>query len=403
MLNKLAATLKGHFRSVTGQDTCPYCFERFRLSQTPFRCGSLADRCNWKVDAQLNKVWQNSLSKGQVIPASKHFRASAACPDCKRGTRDRLCPHCHQSLPPGFAEIHNYVFSVVGARYSGKSHFFPAAIETFKHERGPRLRLNIMPDMNTRDRYERNYYDPLYRKHMILEGTVSANASLDNALPLVFLGKIRRKNLLGKEKIWAAFTISFFDTPGEDLRSAMLINNLSRYVYNSDGIIVLVDPTAFPHIQAQLSLPPPAVGTDEHPVALLSNIIRTVRDNAGISETSKIQIPVAVTLSKLDVVESLVDRGDPLLRPAPNVPGFPLEDCDATSWSVRTLLASWLDPNFTETVESEFEHIRYFAVSALGMSPDASGKIASIDSHRVTSPFEWLLYRKGLLKAVVEP
>ncbi|MEI9851209.1 MAG: hypothetical protein WDN24_10625 [Sphingomonas sp.] len=399
MLNGILATLRGHARSILGRDTCPYCFERFRLAETPFRCGSLAARCHWRADETLKSAWKDTRAMGRVIPAAKRFRTQAACPDCKRTSRNRLCPHCHQSLPPGFAEIRNYVFSVVGARYSGKSHFFPAAIETFKHERGPRLGLNIMPDMNTRERYDRYYYEPLYRQGRGLEATLSAEASVDSALPLVFLGKISRKDLFGRQRIWAAFTISFFDTPGEDLRSTMLISNLSRYVYNSDGIIVLVDPTAFPHVQNRLSLPAPPSGTDEHPVAVLSNIIRTIRDSTGLSETSKIQIPIAVTLSKLDAVESLIDRGDALLRPTPNIASFSRENCDAVNWSVRTLLASWLDQNFTHTVESEFEHIRYFGVSALGVTPDAGGRIGKVTPHRVTTPFEWLLFQKGMIKA----
>jgi hypothetical protein len=390
----------GGLLSAVREETCPFCFDRFRLSATPFRCSSLPQKCAWTPDIVLRGVWDDATPVGRCIDATGSFQTEAACPDCKTPSRHRLCPKCHQQLPSAFAERRNYVFSVIGARNSGKSHFITTAIETFKHERGPRIGLNIRPsDDKASKRYNRELFEPLYKARQTIDATRTAAARAESALPLVFSATLSRAGLMRKSVISGACVLSFFDTPGEDLESEANVSNLTRYVFNSDGIIVLIDPMEFDYVRDRLpdaALTPSSQNSD--PIEIISRVADIIRLHTGVAAKTKIKIPIAITMSKIDALDSLIDSSSPLRQRAPNSERFARNDCDAASLDMRTLLATWLSPYIVQSVEDNFETVKYFGVSALGSTPKG-GRVASIEPHRVTSPFEWLLYQHGLLRA----
>ena len=248
-LSGLAKTMGG-LRSAVRQETCPFCFDRFHLSDTPFRCGALPAKCSWATDEVLEQIWDDARPIGRVIPATGKFRTEAPCENCKTLSQLRLCPHCHQELPAGFAEVRNYALAVVGASNAGKSHFLTTAIETFRNDRGPRLHLNIMPSGDAmRNRYKLGMQQPLYKQKRQLDKTMSAAVRAGSALPLVFTCRIKEQNILGRLDIKAAIFLSFFDAPGEDMETEVNVSNLTRCVYNSDGIIVLIDPLEFEYVR----------------------------------------------------------------------------------------------------------------------------------------------------------
>ena len=386
------------FRSAT----CPYCFERFRLAATPFRCSALASTCVRATDPVLKSAWDDATPMGRVLESTGHFRLQAICTDCKTRSHARLCPRCHQELPANFAETRNYVFSVVGARAAGKSHFVATVIETFKHERGPKLDILLRPiSTQAERRYETTMHGPLYRTRRILEPTRTAQQRRESALPLVFQAKVSRPGRFGGSKrIVAAFFLSFFDTPGEDLQSDERTSNLTRYIMNSDGITALIDPLEMEAVLVQLPahLRGAAVARD-NPVNILNGISRAIRRHTGIDDRKRIRIPIAITVSKLDVVADLIDSSSPLHQRAPNLAGFPRADADQASLDMRTLLMDWTSPHMVQTIEGDFATVKYFGVSALGESPQPDGTIPSINPRRVTSPIEWLLHVNGLIDA----
>lgn len=393
------AFLTAQFRSAT----CPYCFERFRLTKTDFRCSALASACPRMTDDELKRAWDDATPMGRVLkPTGRLFQLHRTCPHCKTRSHIRLCPYCHQELPANFAETRNYVFSVVGARKAGKSHFVAAVIETFKHERGPKLDILIRPiSSQAENRYESTMRGPLYRTKRILEPTRTAQQRRESALPLVFQAKVLRTGRFGgKKRIAAAFFLSFFDTPGEDLQSDERTNNLTRYIMNSDGITALIDPLEMESVL--LKLPEHArggAGSHDSPISILNNISRAIRRHAGIGDREQIKIPIAITVSKLDVVDDLIDSSSPLHQRAPNLDGFPHADADQASLDMRTLLMDWTSPHMVQSIEGDFATVKYFGVSALGESPQSDGTIPSINPRRVTSPVEWLLHVNGLIQA----
>ncbi len=72
-------------------ETCPFCFEPFRLSDTPFRCTSPSERCPPEVDAERAKFWDDSSPIGRVLSPVGFSSKEIRCRTCSQLSRQRLC------------------------------------------------------------------------------------------------------------------------------------------------------------------------------------------------------------------------------------------------------------------------------------------------------------------------
>ena len=113
-------------------ETCPYCFEVFRLNDTPFRCTN--ERCEQEVDAVRERTWRDSSRVGRVLPPVGFSPSELRCGDCGEKSRQRVCPHCHMELPRTIGQFRNLIFAIIGAKASGKSHYIAVLIEQLRRE-----------------------------------------------------------------------------------------------------------------------------------------------------------------------------------------------------------------------------------------------------------------------------
>jgi hypothetical protein len=377
------------------KDLCPYCFDYFRMANTPFRCVNMRG-CSPQVDEVLNEKWRINTPQGLVVPA-KGVQRKANCPECKHPTEKRICANCHQDLPHTLADHPNLVISVVGAKASGKSHYFPALIEFLKNTAGPDLGFTIQAlGDETMRRYREDYRDQLLERKLIIDTTTSGLQDNRSRLPLVFVLRFFKQFEGGSRVITRVVTLAFFDTAGEDMRSQDTMSFVNKYIYRSSGIILLLDPLQLASVRDKVGTAIPLPERSAETSDIIARLETLIQIGTKTAADAHIRIPIAVTLSKFDAVEPLLDPQLRVRQNSNHVAAFDTNDFRTVDAEVQSLIADWGAGYIIEQVKSGFQHSGFFAVSALGDSPKGQS-IANVRPRRVADPFLWLLKVHGLV------
>lgn len=395
----LIRIVRGELRSLLSHEVCPFCFETFRLKETPFRCASPPKICTPQIDPVLQKRWEIRVPTGREIVSEGRFAIHRNCPNCGERSHKRLCPRCHQELPHTFGDYHNYIFALIGAKASGKSNYIPVLIEQIKREVGPRMSMLLQP-MNdeTINRYRRDFYDPLFNKHEVVNVTPSALSVAESQLPMTFSMTFAGKGIGGRDHIKRTITLAFFDTAGEDLKAEDTMNAVNKYIYRADGIILLIDPLQLNPVRDRLAANVTALPNRETETTdIVTRVTKLIRRGRDIDEEGKIPTPIAIAMSKIDAVESLLDSQLQVLTTPPRGPLLDQNDLDAVDAEVQGLIAQWDSNYLLQQVKTNFKRYAYFALTALGTHPEARS-VKHILPRRVEDPFLWLLHQHRLIK-----
>lgn len=390
---------------------CPYCFEKRKLSEVEFRC--INQRCADHDDVPITIYESGDVSmpkKGKrtfLPPKGGGVPRSAQCPDCRQTTYKRVCPACHNELPESTLTGKDMIISVVGSRSTGKSHFVGVVIKELIERVSVAFGGSMEGFADSYARWDAGFYRHMYVDGTKLELTRSSLQNIDNNAyrPLIFKFKLRRKGLF-KESI-DSFTFVFFDTAGEDLNSQDTMSTVNKYICKSAGIIFLLDPMQIPYITGQLDRTVvERAGAIDHATQaddIMTRVSNLIRNDAGLSDSARIDIPVAAVFSKFDAVESLIPPGSKVLETSPHcaLKRFDLPDWHNVNGEIKALLREWNEVAFSAQLETNYTKYSYFAVSALGMdnNPSAEGRIQRPRPHRIEDPLLWILKENGVIPA----
>jgi len=380
---------------------CPFCFEEFNIQQTPFRCSSPPSVCKYSPDPILTSKWNISMPVANVISPTGSSVKQVRCPICQNHTGKRICPKCHQELPPTIGEYKNYIFSIIGAKESGKSHYIAVLIDYFKRRVGPSFKVLLEPVNDyTIKRYKDSFYNPIFRKKEVILGTASGLANAEVRLPLIYSLVFSGKGIFGKQKITRCITLSFFDTAGEDLNDQDIMSVTNKYIYRSDGIILLFDPLQISYVRDQLAgkvdLPEQNTETEE----IINRTTNLIRNAYSIPMTKSINIPLAIAFSKIDALDRLLPPESQLSSDSSHEGKFDVKDCRAVDDEVQAFIDNWEQGEaLINQVKTNFADNCFFGLSALGCNPHRTGKIPNVIPRRVADPFLWLLHNKKLIES----
>lgn len=370
-------------------ELCPYCFERFKLRETPFRC--VNSRCKDEKDRVLESKWGDSRPCGKVLN-SKHFVNSIRCA-CGELSRKRLCPNCHAELPYGMGDFKNCVFAVIGAKEAGKSHYLAVLIQRLKERVAANLDMSVEAvSSETMNRYERDFYNPVFEERKVIHATRSGGS--EHPKPLIYR--------LTSTKQKKSAVLVFFDTAGENLNDEDLMSRVNKYIYRSSGVLLLVDPLQLPKVRDSLGV----AGLPERNTETENIITRTtwlIQKGLDLKPEAPIKIPLAVAFSKFDAVGKLVRDvyGQPQLDHTPNHHGgFDVGDFQVVNEEMKGLLEKWGEGALVNQVKQRYKRCGFFGLSALGCNPQSTKQIDSVLPRRVEDPFLWLLAENGLIKKV---
>jgi len=288
--------------------------------------------------------------------------------------------------------------------------FMTVLVHELMHRTGQELNAAITgADDFTRQRYVRDYENPMYRESKLLRPTAAPETP--NRAPLVFrfttgdpreqngrLGRAGRRRRGEPRRT----LLSFFDTAGEDLRSQQSWNTTSG---TSER------PTAscccWIHCRwtGRRSWPPRAPGCRprEPPTTSRPTCWRTSPSfccpRTGRGPGGQISKPLAIVFTKMDALLHDLRETSPLRRPAPTTPYFDEQDGRAVHTEMQRLLARWNGSRIDKIAQLNYRRYRYFGVSALGESPTPDNRVPprGIRPYRVTSPILWILAQFGTI------
>jgi len=303
------------------------------------------------------------------------------------------CPVCRKPVYKVVGE--NVIISIIGSRDSGKSHYIGVLIHELMNKLAAQFEWVVVPEENTLRLYEANF-QRIYTANQTLNLT---SKNYDGYYdPYIFYITDKK----GK-----TFTLTIFDTAGEDFESDDLMENSAKHAFHASGIIFLIDPLKILNVYTALSQNVVANSSSVNANrvfqndTILSILSGSLRHHYNIRGTKKISTPLGVVVPKLDVIApdfpphyaSLFQSGHAKKQ------GF----ITAENRRVNTEIHKWLIGlndgainSFIAQLDMNYSNYSYFGVSALGMnnSPDKNGVFSMPKPHRLEDPILWILREK---------
>ena len=387
---------------------CLFCFRNFEHDKVFFRALEAVEADGYYadydeiLDEYREKFHMGTAGELPVVldPADfgevdkGYFRGvlSSLKDDFNNVTTKRICPHCHNDIPQSAGFSPGTIISVVGATQSGKSVFLTSLIHTLKTITPHNFPIFCTPINNAMGRkFKLEYEDPLINEGLLLAPTQRERQQE----PLIF-------TLSFADEKKPEINIAFFDVAGEGMMDPAYMDIYAAHIRNSSGVLFLVDPLQFRSVGQKIRVKN-GLGDDAHfsdePTEVLSGLVEDYiyKQGGGISD-----IPTAVVLTKTDLLEPLKNDGE-YVQNASNFfynythkGFFNLTEFENIDGETEEFI-SRVDPNFGNALKRRFEHLGFFAVSALGSKP-SDGRVHSFAPTRVDEPFLWLLYQLGFLE-----
>ncbi len=389
-----------------GRLYCPYCYGAFQEREIWFRCsgriGPKGTRCSVEPDLLLR------TRTGFAAPLPPAFNAdgrllAAPCPKCEAESSTRICPACHMQLPVQFGKVSSKLIALVGAKESGKTVYMTVLVHELMHRVGEDLNASISgADDETRRRFASDYELPLYQKKQLLPSTTTAAAT--NRAPLVFRFTSETKSRLSRNGTGdpRRTLLSFFDTAGEDLRSAQSVEENVQYLAAADGVLLLLDPLQMRGAR-DLAAPgtklPTLGAVGDEPANVLENVTDLIMKNEGTKARQRIGKPLAIVFTKIDALLHEFRETSPLRQPPVSTPYFDERDSLEVHSDIQRQLARWEGSRIDQIAQKNYHTYRYFGVSALGETPTRDNSVSprGIRPYRVSNPFTWMLSQFGTI------
>ena len=315
------------------------------------------------------------------------------------------CPKCGYAMPYNIDSARSLNIAIVGNTTSGKSVYIASLIRHLEQGQG----LLARPDLGqsftitcltpkVKVRYENQYWKPLFEDKQVPDPSPRAIETTHE--PLIYEISIR----LRRDELMKNLNLIIYDTSGEDYVIGTRLVQWARYVLSADGLIFMADPISIPEIFNHLPPNPNlSYGTPaEHPALSLNTITSLVTRSQGKRTGASLgSTPIAITLSKCDLLKKLRAVGNQyyfITQPPRYRGGANLQDIEMVDKEVRQLLTEHGGDNLL-LAANNFKKVRFLAVSAIGYTPDAAGKIPTVEPWRCLDPFLWVLYELGLIEA----
>lgn len=360
---------------------CPYCFEEFPIEQMLF----------------------DSFTGGEARPARYTWfdRLRSQPPRPPRNEQGqplhrKLCPKHRHVLPYTAGSQSSLVIGVIGAKFSGKSHYIAALVERLAGQVASDLQANLLPATDeTHDRYQREFYDPLFGKGIELPATVGAPPPLiyDLALDGALWGEQRSR----------AITLALYDTAGENFDDRHTVQQMVQYLRVASGIIFLVDPLQSPAVREALprSAPLPNIDLMAESHHVIGRVLNELENGKMLAEAGPLATPVAVVLTKCDVLRDagLIDANRLWSADKRHIGYFDREAHNDMTGMIGEYVRRWSTKAYA-TVRSRFSRHAFFGVSSTGCAPDKTTRLYKyISPWRVEDPLLWLLAELKVIPA----
>jgi hypothetical protein len=298
--------------------------------------------------------------------------------------------------------VPNLIIVVVGDTFSGKSHYIAALIHQIKADwmantSGYARFLCVTPDR------EKDYvqgFNRLFGLHQPIPLTPRTPSSSPNQRPLIY-------NLVVSatpNHPPISVNLMIYDASGEDFKDIYTLVQVARFTLNANALIFTVDPcTITPLIQQlpaqlKLDLQQQITGARGRRAAdTLSSVIEIVERYRGVPAGSSFHdTPVAIMLSKSDILQPANLPYTSMHRDDDYGDHIDFQEIDAIDEEVKDLLRRYGQGDLLAATH-RFRRLKFFATSATGVPPDASGSFPSVEPRHCLDPILWILHQLKIL------
>lgn len=421
------------------QVVCPHCWHRFYADQAHF----ISNHAELFGD----EVLPNEQRRFPPHEVQRDRAGNALDPKGMRMT-ERACPLCHSQIPPDLLTQRAHIVSVVGAPRAGKTYFLTAMLHTLRKEL-PRYFAYSLHDSDSHSieaflEYERTLFyandpnEPTFLAKTQEAGrlyTVAHLSGMQVQLPKPFIFSLRptAANLdVAKCGDGLRRNIVLYDNAGESfdlLKEKDGTSRVTQHLSECDAVIFAFDPLQDPEARRHLAagsrdpqLSTAAVSSRQE--TILAETIHRMRRRRNVPDGQPLDVALAICVQKYDIWKSLVphavvadaegrqrhiiDHSSVEYVANLGVGCLDVEEINRISLLVQCFIED-VCPEFAALAEANFRSVRYFAVSALGASPEHAGPAATTGEHlkirpahmqpfRVTDALLWLMYRWRLIR-----
>ena len=440
---------------------CPYCCHRFDASQMVFRLektqeeiymAGMSDEEEEYVDEKLVSYYERyeqlpheqalmrarELSGGnrvvEIIPNEMgpevtdynmammrdyHFVPELTYQG--RRLKKRLCPNCHHEVVKGAGLYEMKLIAMYGSTNSGKTVYLSALEAVLSHD--PRIAdmpVSYDEDLSYQGNEEqREAHEEQYEK-LIVDGELyAATTGGIRVEPQAFLYTYRTPDQRLTDRQKRKVLVVFCDIAGEDLTKESSLQKTGFYLRHADGLICLMDATNMPGVKTLMEEKSEmretrrgsnSVVDTARAIDILTSYMTAEFGDKGIP------IPAAMVMTKIDELEGLPLPGEGSTEIVDHIcNGYSVNDDpndDHISYfnqqaarlmnsNVQRLLLNLGGKKLGEKIVSCFSNYTFFAVSALGQSPEIQGGHKILPEQlrplRVTEPYYWLLAKKNCI------
>jgi GTPase SAR1 family protein len=293
-------------------------------------------------------------------------------------------------LPNTAGAQETLIIGLIGANYSGKSHYVAALVKRLQEQVGTDLVASLSPVSDeSQDRYNREFRAPLFDNSLELPVTVGTPPPLIYDLTLSVRGENRNRGV----------TLTLYDTAGENLDRAETVRQMVDYLRPASGIIFLIDPLQVPSVREALppQVPLPQLDGSADPHSVISRVLQVLKEGGVMNDT--LATPIAVALTKCDVLRDagLIAENRLWSTDKSHVGCFDNETHDDMTGMMGSYIQRW-SPAAYNTVVRHFSRHAFFGISATGCAPDKkTRRYKFISPWRVEDPLLWLLAELGVI------
>lgn len=360
--------LEEEVNSEYGEFTCPICWFKFDRGD----CLNIAVHASLRGDPELGEDHM------QRFFATSYNDRGQALDAMGMTTTDLACPHCRRKLPPGFLDMPNHIFSIVGAPSSGKSYYLSVLVKMLQASLFKNFEIGfrdadpshnvILTQMKTQLFSAATPQDAALAKTE-LEGSLYETLPRQGRkvrLPRPFVFRV---SPFSQER--DGFSVVFYDNAGEHFEPTRNSADSpgAQHIAVASGIFFLFDPLHNTDFKSRLTgVEDPQMAKqklDQQDVILAESEVR-IKSLLGMDTRDRIATPLAVMVGKCDTWEHLLGA-EPLL-PVVVDGRMSQEHLQANSKRIRSLLME-VCPEIVSNAESISSKVRYFAISPLGSSP----------------------------------
>lgn len=316
------------------------------------------------------------------------------------------CPRCLLVLPYRYESSTNIYIGVIGDTYSGKTHYL-AALLSLMEEGGmahnavfSSVRFVPQTEYTTKmlEEYRQVFEDQ--QEFAITRPFMSGKKDeIPLWKPLIFRMLIRHSTSIQESR---SVNLVFYDLSGEDIADEARLAQYGWPVLRAHAFIYLADPLSMKGVVNLLS-------ADKKPRAdhlsfyahrssneVLDSAIGVVRRWRGLAPDAQLSMPVAITISKSDMLDGIIPAAErqnaPFLNPVQYDGFVHVDDFMRNHEALSKWLVSMKEMQLRRSA-LYVPNSSFFAVSATGSSPNSVGKFASIQPRRCLDPLLWILWR----------